>query len=812
MNVEIVKNDARELMAEAKFYESYSRWDDSKMRYETWAESVKRVMDMHRFKYKDVMSDELSSLIDEVEEGYKEKLFVGSQRALQFGGEQLLKNNNRLYNCAATYLDRVEAFSEIFHLMLSGCGVGFSVQKQHIKNMPKISKRKDEFVTYIVEDSIEGWAESVDVLLSSFFITGGRNKEYHTKKIKFDYSAIRPRGAFVSGGFKAPGPDGLKKSLEKIEALFIKALEDGKDTLSSIEYYDIVMYIADAVLSGGIRRAATICMFSHDDTLMLNAKVGDWWQTHPERGRSNNSAMLLRDSVTQEEFDKVMSYVKDYGEPGFIWTDNLDALYNPCVEIGLYGYTPSGKSGFGLCNLSEINGLYSTSKEIFLKQCRLASIIGTLQAGYTDFVFLSHATKEIVEKEALLGVSITGWMNNPDILFDEEILDAGAKEVLLYNEKVAKLLGINKAARTLTVKPSGNSSTLLKSASGIHGEHSKMYLRHTQFNKDTEIAKLFMEHYPKMVEQSVWGSNDIVVAFPIVPKEGSIFKADLLGIKQLEYVIKAQKFWVAKGTRKECGLKPWLVHNVSNTITVDNWDEVGEYIYKNKEHLGGVSLLAAAGDKAYTQAPFTEVITLEEIIEKYGKSSLFASGLIEAGLTAFNGDLWNAIATSLGYAEKLSDSSIDLLKRDFVRRFKKFALRFMPSDNDAVYEYISYYDRYENLENKIEDIKNQFQSSSKSLINNAIFYEKMAGDIIRYTRELEEIRPFLNSDKIYNLKSKAMQKCGECLKDVYNLHKWVNIVNSLKKELSWVELLKEKTYTELDTLAGAACAGGKCEV
>lgn len=814
MEINNVNNrvDARHLMSEAKFFESYSRWDDNLGRYETWDESVTRVMNMHREYYKDKMTDELSAIIDEVEQAYKEKLFLGSQRALQFGGEQLLKNHNRGYNCTATYLDRVDAFSEIFHLMLSGCGVGFSVQYKHIAHMPEIKTRGEEYVTFVIPDSIEGWADASDVLLSSFFVSGGKHPEYRGKRIKFDYSLIRSKGSFVSGGFKAPGPDGLRIALENIEALIIKALEAGRNRLESIELYDIVMYISDAVISGGVRRSATICLFSHTDDLMLNAKTGDWWTTNPQRSRSNNSAMLLRDHVTKEEFEHMMKSVKDYGEPGFIWTDDLDALYNPCVEIGLYGYTENGESGFGVCNLSEINGMLSVSKEVFLRQCRCASYIGTLQAGYTNFKYLSDTTRQIVEKEALIGVSITGWMNNPHILFDEDILDAGAKEALDANEELAAMIGINKAARALTVKPSGNASTLLGSASGIHGEHSKHFLRHVQFNKETEIAKLFMEHYPKMVEESVYSKNDIVVAFPVIPKEGSIFKEDLLGVKQLEYVVKAQKYWVSKGTRKECGFTPWLVHNVSNTITVDDWDEVTNYIYDNRQFLGGVSLLAASGDKAYTQAPFTEVLMFDEIVAKYGDSSLFASGLIEAGLTAFNGDLWNAINTASGFGEKLTDSAVDLLKRDFVRRFNKFSHRFMPDHLEEVNDYIAYYNKYEFIENKINAIKYELSESMTDLLANASKYERLAGDIIRYIRELEDIKPYLNSDKIKNHKMKSISKCSDCLKDVYNLHKWININNSLKKELKWEELLTEKKYTDLDTIAAQACSGGACEI
>lgn len=445
--------DAKQLMSDAKFYESYSRYLDEEGRYETWNEAVERVMDMHRFYYKDKLTPELLELISEAEEGYKNKLFLGSQRALQFGGEQLLKNHNKLYNCTASYIDRVEVFGEIFHLMLSGCGVGFSVQGRHIDNLPALQKRGEETVTYTPEDSIEGWANSVDVLLSSYFVGGGKHPEYHGKQINFDLSKIRPRGAHISGGFKAPGPEGLRAALDKIEIMLTKLVGNGVVNMPSIVAYDIVMFISDAVISGGVRRSAAICLFSHDDEDMLTAKTGDWFIDNAQRGRSNNSAVLLRGSITKEQFDKVMVSVKDFGEPGFIWVDDLDSLYNPCVEIGLYSYTVTvvKRSGFSVCNLTEINGGKSISREVFLHQCKIAAVLGTLQAGYTDFKFLSKETKEIVEREALLGSSITGWMNNPDILFDKDILKEGAELSKYWNGVVADMIGINHAARLTTV-------------------------------------------------------------------------------------------------------------------------------------------------------------------------------------------------------------------------------------------------------------------------------------------------------------------------------------------------------------------------
>jgi len=688
--------------------------------------------------------------------------------------------------------------------MLSGCGVGFSVQERHVAKLPKITDRGTDRVTYNIEDSIEGWAESIDVLMSSFFSNGGKHPEYFGKKINFDYSLIRPKGAYISGGFKAPGPDGLRLALEKTEALILREL-DKYDYLRPIAVYDIIMFIADAVISGGIRRAACIAMFSKEDKEMMNAKTGDWLVKHPERVRSNNSVILKRGEVSYDEFKEIMVSVRDYGEPGFIWVDDYESLFNPCVEVNMYAYTEDGRSGFQFCNLSEINGGMSTSKEIFLKQCKLASIIGTLQAGYTNFKFVSKETIEITERESLIGASITGWMNNPDILFDKNNLKEGAEVVKYWNDYTAKLIGINPAARCNVVKPSGNASVLLGTASGIHGEHSPRYFRHTQFNKETEIAKLFMRELPHMVEESVYSKNDIVVAFPLTSKEGSIYKKDLLGTKQLDKVIEAQLYWVDNGKRPERCSQPWLRHNVSNTITVDDWDEVTDYIFNNQDDLCGVSLLAASGDKAYTQAPFTEVLTEKEVMDKYGVHAMFASGLIEAGLTAFNGDLWLAINTANGYGEQLDDSSEFLLKRDFVRRYKKFAQRFM----EVGEEYSETFKELENIEKEIFEYKQNVigmvNDTPEALTNDQI--SQLTYLVARKNYLQEQLGITSSNDNIKN----AMAKCEACLKDVYNLHKWINIERNMK-HIEWDTVLGAKKYTDINTMAAAACSGNGCEI
>lgn len=725
-------NKSKQLMADAKFYSDYARYNDDHERYETWSESVERVMDMHKHFYRNKMSESLLELMELVSIGYKDKLFLGAQRALQFGGDQLLKHHLRLYNCASTHCDRPRVFAETMYTLLCGAGVGFSVQKHHIERLPELVSKNRKTKTFKIPDSIEGWAESIDVLIGSYL--KGYNK-YEGYNINFDYSEIRSKGSFISGGFKAPGYEPLRDCLDRIDLLLSNELSNGHNKIRPIVAYDIMMYVADAVISGGVRRSATICMFSKDDEEMIKAKTGSWFIDNPQRGRSNNSVILKRDECAREEFDAIIDSVKHSGEPGFIFVDDLEFTLNPCVEVGMLPISPKGESGFQVCNLTEINGSRSTSKEIFFEQCKLASILGTLQAGYTDFKFLTQATKDIVDREALIGVGITGFMNNPYILFNQEILEEGAEIVKYWNKITADLIGINQAARTTVVKPSGNASVLLGTASGIHGEHSKRYFRHVQFNNESEIARLFNDKNSVMCEKSVWSADrDTVVAFPITSDKKSIFKSDLLGVKQLEYVKHVQNTWISAGKNLELCTHPKLSHNVSNTITVDDWDEVGKYIYDNKDYLCGVSMLAASGDKAYPQAPFTEVFTHEEIIEKYGQVSLFTSALIETGLQAFNQDLWNAISTALGYGEKLEDKHENILKLDFVKRFNKFSKYFTSNE-----------------------------------------------------------------------------ECGNCLKDVYNLHKWWKIENNMDM-IKFSEVLFEKTFTDIDTTGAQACAGGKCEI
>jgi len=673
--------DLRAVMSETKFYEGYSRWDDEKERYETWEEAVTRVMNMHREYYKEKMTPQLGQLIDEAESLYKLKYALGAQRALQFGGEQLRKHQMRMYNCTSTYADRPRFFSELFYVLLCGAGAGFSVQDHHVAKLPNIAERKKQAKGWVVEDSIEGWADALGALMSSYFVGGGQFPEMEGRKVYFDLNNVRPKGAMINGGFKAPGPEPLRKSLDKIEHLIQSRVLKGETRLRPIDVYDIAMHAADAVLAGGVRRSATICLFSPNDEEMINAKTGNWFIDNPQRGRSNNSAVIVRDEITREEFKKIMGSIKEFGEPGFYFVEDKDFTTNPCVEIGMYPQL-EGVTGWQGCNLTEINGGKCTSKEEFFKACRAGAIMGTLQAGYTSFKYLDETTKAIFEREALLGVSVTGWMNNPEVLLDADIQREGADIVRAVNKEVAELLGINAAARTTCVKPSGNASVLLQTSSGIHAEHSPRYLRHIQLNKESEVAQLIAESNPYMVEESVWSSNntDYCVAFPIMSPEGSLYREDLYGKNLLEKVKLVQQNWVEAGTNPELCANPDLRHNVSNTVTVmpHMWSEVEDYVYDNRHSFAGISFLAGSGDKDFAQAPNTEVKTEDEIVATYGKAALFASGLIVDTRKQGFRDLWEA--TQIAQMDEQYRGEMSDLNKEWIRRFNKFAENYFMSD------------------------------------------------------------------------------------------------------------------------------------
>jgi hypothetical protein len=1024
------------------FVSKYARWIEDKNRRETWKEAVDRVRNMMHIKYDEFgIKDDIDWAYDIM---YKKKV-LGSQRALQFGGDPILKRHAKIYNCTSSYCDRLRFFQECFWLLLCGSGTGFSVQKHHVAKLPTLEHDPPEDIgtKYVIEDSIEGWSDALGVLLSSYFSKPVEEfKQYKNCRILFDYSNIRPKGASLASGVgKAPGYEPLANGLEKIRALLDRCIANGQKKLRPIDAYDIVMHSSDAVLSGGVRRSASLALFSPDDEEMAKAKTGNWYIENPQRARSNNSALLLKNETTFEEFQTLMESVKEFGEPGFIWSESREMIFNPCVvgdstvvtdrgikmvsdlidkafnaivdgtsypsykgfwktgtkqvielefrsgrtlkvtpnhkimtttgwkeagdisfgeqvvinnhrsynfdavlnsesqdwkkgyllglflgdgnnsktaaqlkwwgeskeqyrqdaynmlsdvgfinnchhdkqntiavyssieskqlmdfainkncmigtskrvskesvcgswnhisgliagyfdadgtvlvnhtkgsslrissiqlenlqnlqialnALGIYSkiyknrriegdrsmpdgkggtknyfcqashelvisndnilrfakYVPirntdklekiqtilgnyqrmpnrtnftdtlvnkvvvgeldvydctvedihafdndsiyvhncveigmwpvdeeSGKSGWQGCNLSTINCSSVTDEEDFYERCKAASIIGTLQAGFTKLDYLGEVSERIFDREALLGVSLTGTMEKHDLILTEKVLKNGAKIAVETNKLMAKAIGINQAARVTCLKPEGTSSSMLGTSSGIHPHHAKRYIRHVQANVLEAPYQHFKKLNPQACEKSSWSANntDEVIKFPIEVPDGAKLKNQLPAVEMLNVVKETQKHWVQSGKNKNLCTQEYLSHNVSNTVTVkpDEWDGVTRYIYDNRKYFAGISLIPQSGDKDYPQAPFTTVYSSREIVKEYGDAALWCSGLIELGLNAFNNNLWAACDYVSMNQAKTDDAQEKLL---FVTKMKNFAGKYFNSD------------------------------------------------------------------------------------------------------------------------------------
>jgi len=679
------------------FTSKYSRYIPEKMRRETFEEAVDRVIAMHRAHFK-ARGLEIEDLLAICERGMKQRMVLGSQRAMQFGGEPILRKHARIYNCTTSYCDRPTFFQEALWLLLCGCGVGFSVQKHHVAKLPTIRRAAGPHETFVVPDTIEGWSDSLGVLLSTYMTERQPFPAFAGRQADFDFSLIRPKGRPISSGMgRAPGPEPLRRSLELIRGLLERCTENGETRMRPIDAYDIMMHASDAVLSGGVRRSATICMFSPDDDLMATAKTGNWFTENPQRARSNNSAVLLRNTTPRQQFAKLMKSVKEFGEPGFVWTDHLDMTFNPCGEIGLYPQI-DGESGFAFCNLCEINMGGVDSAEKFHAACEAAAVLGTLQADYTDFGYLGDVSTRIARRESLLGISMTGMMENPDIAFDPDLQRRMAHLILEVNARVAARIGVNPCARATCVKPAGTTSCILGTSSGIHPHHAHRYFRRVQGNEDELLVDFFRGQNPMAVERSVWNPNgtDVVLTFCIEAKPQALTKRDVNAVDLLRRVKLTKENWIDAGKRPELCAQPWLSHNVSNTISVKDgeWADIEEYIFENRQVFAGVSLLPDGGDLDYPQAPFCEVLTGEEIVRTYGVGAIMSSGLIVDGMHAFDDNLWAACDCALGRGENLelvtpriyptrvyeAIEEVRLAKLDWVRRARKFALNYFGND------------------------------------------------------------------------------------------------------------------------------------
>ena len=574
---------SNQILSDITIYMKYSKYLPKENRRETWEELVTRNKNMHIKKYSDLKNE-----IEEVYKSVYSKKVLPSMRSLQFGGKPIEISPNRVYNCAYLPIDHVESFSEIMFLLLGGTGVGYSVQRHHVSKLPPITKPYTKRTRrFLIGDSIEGWADAIKVLIKSYL------GDKRSSRIEFDYSDIRPKGALlVTSGGKAPGPQPLKECIVKITGVLDSKEE--ADTLSTLEVHDIVCHIADAVLAGGIRRAALISLFSADDDEMISSKSGNWWETNPQRGRANNSAVLMRHKVTKSFFMDLWKRVElsGAGEPGIYFNNDKDWGTNPCCEIALRPYQ--------FCNLCEVNASDIESQEDLNERVKAAAFIGTLQAGYTDFHYLREVWQQTTEKDALIGVSMTGIGSGTVLGYD---MSEAAKVVKKENLRVAKLIGINSAARCTTVKPAGTTSLALGTSSGIHAWHNDYYVRRIRVGKNESIYKYLVENHPLLIEDEYFRPHDTaVISIPQKAPEGSILR-DESPFDLLERIKKVATEWVQPGHRKGSN-----THNVSATVSLkqDEWKYAGEWMWENRDHYNGLSVLPYDGG-TYTQAPFEDI-------------------------------------------------------------------------------------------------------------------------------------------------------------------------------------------------------------
>jgi len=578
---------SKKILSDITVYMKYAKYIPELNRRETWEELVTRNKEMHQKMYPD--------LHDQIEENYRlvyAKKVLPSMRSLQFSGKPIEISPNRLYNCSYLPINHIDAFSETMFLLLSGCGVGYSVQVHDVNKLPEVIKPHENRIRrFVVGDSIEGWSDAIKVLIKSYL--GPRR----SSKIKFDYSDVRPKGSrLVTSGGKAPGPQPLKECIFKVKAILDS--KHGGDKLKTLEVHDIICYIADAVLAGGIRRAALISLFSAYDEEMISCKTGHWWETNPQRGRANNSAVLIRHKIKKKFFLDLWKRIElsGAGEPGIYFNNDKDWGTNPCCEIAL--------RPFQFCNLCEVNVSDVADQDDLNRRVKTASFIGTLQAGYTDFHYLREIWKETTEKDALIGVSMTGIASKKVLKLN---MKKAASIVKRENTRVAKIIGINKAARTTCVKPAGTTSLVLGTSSGIHAWHNEFYIRRLRVGKNESIYNYLKKNNPDLVQDEYFRPHDTaVIEIPQSAPKGSLLRTES-AFDLLKRVKKVATEWVKPGHRKGSN-----THNVSATISLkeDEWDKAGKWMWDNRECYNGLSVLPYDGG-TYTQAPFEDITKTE---------------------------------------------------------------------------------------------------------------------------------------------------------------------------------------------------------
>ena len=583
----------------------YSRWLPEEGRREVWGETVGRYFDFFTDHLKEMTNYDLpNKLRNELEEAVLGQRVMPSMRCLMTAGEALKRENIAGYNCSYVAVDRVQAFDEILYVLMNGTGVGFSVERQHTAKLPMVGEEFHLTDTVIqVADSKLGWAKAFKELIGLLYIG---------QIPRWDLSKVRPAGApLKTFGGRASGP-------EPLESLFNFSVTTFKNAagrkLSSIECHDIVCKIAEIVVVGGVRRSALISLSNLSDDRMRHAKSGQWWNDNKQRALANNSACYtekpdmgifmdewkaLYDSKSGERgiFNRA-SAIKQAQKNGRRETEGHDFGTNPCSEIILRDR--------GFCNLSEVVIRENDTEETLLEKVRLATILGTFQSTLTNFKYLSSAWKKNCEEERLLGVSLTGIMDNvltngrtPYDEFStqdgklEELLTKLRKEAIKTNKKYAELLGIKQSAAITCVKPSGTVSQLVDAASGIHARHNPYYVRTVRGDKKDPLTQMMTdEGFP--VEDDVMNpANTAVFSFPMKVDKGAVFRTDMTAIEQLELWLTYQKHW--------CEHKP----SVTISVKENEWMEVGAWVYKHFDWMSGVSFLPFS-EHTYQQAPYQD--------------------------------------------------------------------------------------------------------------------------------------------------------------------------------------------------------------
>lgn len=580
----------------------YARYLPELQRREVYDETVDRGMMMHLRRFAHI--PELKPHILRAYDMVREMRVLPSMRSMQFGGKAIEVNHNRIYNCSATLIDRPRAFAEAMFLLLSGCGVGYSVQFEHVEKLPPLADvDPKKVIHHVIEDTIEGWANALDALVNGYI--GG----YH---VEFSYHLVRSAGTpLKTSGGRAPGHQKLKLALERVREVLDGA--QGRQ-LRPIECHRILCHAADAVLSGGIRRSAMICLFSLEDSELMNIKAyRGWHKKEPWLQNANNSVVLKRDEVKERQFKRIFSMTKNYGEPGVLFVSDYNHVTNPCAEIGLdpvlVNADGSTSTGWAMCNLCEINAAKFKTREDFVQAAWAATLIGTMQATYTDMPYLGKVTEAIVRRDALLGIGMTGMQDSPAIACDPDLQREVAGMVVEWNKEWAALLDINPAARTTCVKPSGTTSLELGNVgSGIHPHHARRYIRRVTADELEVVFQAFKDVNPHMCVRRPDGKW--MLEFPVEAPDGAILKEDLTAEEFMEVVRSTQQNWVLPGLTRPSA-SPGLSHNVSNTITVrpDEWHVVADYLWKHRDSFTGVSLLPDDGDTIYAFAPFEAVRT-----------------------------------------------------------------------------------------------------------------------------------------------------------------------------------------------------------